>query len=57
MKKNNFDCCIFLDFDGVLNRNLFYEEQQAHFFQTDSYSGLTPNTVYKIKRFLTHKTF
>jgi hypothetical protein len=25
--------------------------QQRHFFQTDSYSGLTPNTCYKIKRF------
>lgn len=35
----------------------FLLEQQAHFFQTDNYSGLTPNTVYKIKRFLTHKTF
>lgn len=26
--------------------------QREHFFQTDSYSGLTPNTCYKIKRFL-----
>ncbi len=31
--------------------------QQDHFFQTDNYSGLTPNTCYKIKRFFTHKTF
>ncbi len=31
--------------------------QQAHFFQTDNYSGLTPTTIYKIKRFLTYKTF
>lgn len=31
--------------------------QQMHFFQTDNYSGLTPTTVYKIKRFFTHKTF
>lgn len=29
--------------------------QQNHFFQTDSYSGLTPNTCYKIKRFLLSK--
>lgn len=32
-------------------------DQQHNFFQTDNYSGLTPNTVYKIKRFFTHKTF
>ena len=25
--------------------------QQDHFFQTDNYSGLTPTTTYKIKRF------
>lgn len=25
--------------------------QQKHFFQVDNYSGLTPNTCYKIKRF------
>ena len=25
--------------------------QREHFFQTDTYSGLTPNTCYKIKRF------
>jgi len=31
--------------------------QQDHFFQTDNYSGLTPNICYRIKRFLTHKTF
>jgi len=31
--------------------------QQDHFFQTDNYSGLTPTTTYKIKRFFTHKTF
>ena|SRR5688500_16164474 len=31
--------------------------QGPHFFQTDTYSGLTPNTCYRIKRFLTHKTF
>jgi hypothetical protein len=38
------------DSDMLLN-------QAAHFFQTDSYAGLTPNTCYKIKRFLTKKTF
>ena len=31
--------------------------QQHNFFQTDNYSGLTPNICYKIKRFFTHKTF
>lgn len=31
--------------------------QAPNFFQTDSYSGLTPNTCYKIKRFFTHTTF
>lgn len=31
--------------------------QQEHFFQTDCYSGLTPNTCYRIKRFLTKRTF
>lgn len=31
--------------------------QQDHFFQTDNYSGLTPNTCYRIKRYFTHKTF
>lgn len=32
-------------------------DQQNHFFQTDNYSGLTPNTCYRIKRFFTHETF
>jgi len=32
-------------------------EQAPHFFQTDNYSGLTPNTCYRIKRFFLHKTF
>jgi hypothetical protein len=26
--------------------------QQSHFFQTDTYSGLTPNTCYRAKRYL-----
>lgn len=30
--------------------------QYEHFFQTDSYSGLTPNTCYKIKRFFEQRT-
>jgi hypothetical protein len=38
------------DSDMLLN-------QANHFFQTDNYSGLTPNTCYKIKRFATHETF
>lgn len=31
--------------------------QANHFFQTDNYSGLTPNTCYRIKRFFNHETF
>lgn len=31
--------------------------QQPHFFQTDGYSGLTPNTCYKIKQFFSRKLF
>lgn len=38
------------DSDMLLN-------QGSHFFQTDTYSGLTPSTCYKIKRFFTHQTF
>jgi hypothetical protein len=38
------------DSDMLLN-------QREHFFQTDSYSGLTPTTCYKIKRFIKRKTF
>lgn len=38
------------DSDMLLN-------QANHFFQTDTYSGLTPNTCYRIKQFFTHKTF
>lgn len=38
------------DSDMLLN-------QRFNFFQTDNYSGLTPNTCYKIKRFLTGRTF
>ncbi len=52
--------CLYFDFyryaiidddsDMLLN-------QANHFFQTDNYSGLTPNTCYRIKRFFTHETF
>lgn len=35
----------------------FLLNQADHFFKTDNYSGLTPNTCYKIKRYFTHKTF
>lgn len=31
--------------------------QRHNLFLTDNYSGLTPNTCYKIKRFATHQTF
>ena len=32
-------------------------EQEPNFFHVDNWSGLTPNTCYKIKRFFLHKTF
>ena len=38
------------DSDMLLN-------QRFNFFKTDNYSGLTPNTCYKIKRFITGQTF
>ena len=38
------------DSDMLLN-------QKFNFFQTDNYSGLTPNICYKIKRFITGRTF
>ena len=38
------------DSDMLLN-------QRFNFFQTDNYSGLTPNTCYRIKRFFTGMTF
>ncbi len=38
------------DSDMLLN-------QAPHFFKTDNYSGLTPNTLYKIKRFFTMRQF
>jgi hypothetical protein len=31
--------------------------QWENFFQVDNYSGLTPTTCYKVKRFLNRKTF
>ena len=31
--------------------------QANNFFQTDTYSGLTPNTIYRIERFFTKKYF
>ncbi len=43
-------CIIDDDSDMLLN-------QRFNFFQTDNYSGLTPTTCYKIKRFITGKTF
>lgn len=52
--------CLYFDFyryaiidddsDMLLN-------QAQHFFQTDNYSGLTPNTCYRIRRFFLHETF
>lgn len=52
--------CLYFDFyryaiidddsDMLLN-------QAQHFFKTDNYSGLTPNTCYRIRRFFLHETF
>jgi hypothetical protein len=48
----DFDRYVIIDDDSDMLLN-----QGPHFFQTDNYSGLTPTTCYKIKRFLTGKTF
>jgi hypothetical protein len=52
VKYYDFYKFIILDDDSDMLLN-----QQFNFFQTDNYSGLTPTICYKIKRFLTHKTF
>lgn len=52
VKSHNFYRYAIIDDDSDMLLN-----QGPHFFQTDTYSGLTPNTCYRIKRFLTHKTF
>lgn len=44
----DFDKYVIIDDDSDMLLN-----QAQHFFKTDAYSGLTPNTCYKIKRFLT----
>lgn len=45
----DFERYVIIDDDGDMLLN-----QAKHFFQTDNYSGLTPTTCYKIKRFLTN---
>ena len=45
------------DFVIIDDNSDMLPEQKKHFFQTDSYSGITPNTLYRIKRYLTHETF
>jgi len=46
---SSFEKYVIIDDDSDMLLN-----QGKHFFQTDSYSGLTPNTCYRIKRFLTN---
>lgn len=48
----DFNSYVIIDDDSDMLLN-----QQNHFFKTDNYSGLTPNTCYKIKRFFTNKMF
>lgn len=50
MTNRKFDCCLFLDFDGVLNSQLFYEEQFKHI---EKYDGIP---LYKAARKLLRKS-
>ena len=45
--KNDYNNYVIIDDDSDM---LLW--QQAHFFQTDAYSGITPNITYRIIRFL-----
>lgn len=51
---------LYFDFDKYAiiddDSDMLYT-QRHNFFQTDNYSGLTPNTCYKIERFFNGKTF
>ena len=52
--------CEYFDFHSfaIIDDNSdFLINQRFNLFQTDEYSGLTPNTCYKIKRFITGQTF
>lgn len=49
-KYYNFEDYVIIDDDSDM---LLW--QQTHFFQTDNYSGLTPNICYRIKRYLNPK--
>lgn len=51
-KYYDFDTYAIIDDDSDMLLN-----QQHNFFQTDGYSGLTPNTCYRINRFFTSKMF
>ncbi len=51
-KYYDFDTYAIIDDDSDMLLN-----QQHNFFLTDGYSGLTPNTCYRIKRFFTKKMF
>lgn len=44
---SDFEKYVIIDDDSDMLLN-----QGKHFFQTDNYSGLTPNTCYRIKRFI-----
>lgn len=46
----NFENYVIIDDDSDMLLN-----QRDHFFQTDNYSGLTPNTCYKVKRFFENR--
>jgi len=52
IKDYNFYKYAIIDDDSDMLLN-----QASNFFKTDNYSGLTPNTCYKIKRFFLHETF
>lgn len=45
-KYYDYNTYVIIDDDSDMLLN-----QREHFFQTDNYSGLTPNTCYRIKRF------
>ncbi len=47
LKVNKYDNYVIIDDDSDM-----LLDQVQHFFQTDNYVGLTPTTLYKIKRYL-----
>ena len=51
-KYDNIDNYVIIDDDSDM-----LPEQKEHFFQTDPYVGLTPNTCYRIKNYLNNSNF